>query len=873
MNNKLLAQITSLLVAVCLVATPSGNALADGLDPNDPLTPLSPLAAGDLDPSFGGFSGDGMVVTPGLSSNAVEIQPDGKIVVVGSDSSGLVIRRYHANGELDDDFGDQGKSMVNAGGNACNVPDSCDLAIQPDGKIVAVGLWHQDGESDYLVARLLTNGRLDLSFGIAGVQITDFRGDKDVATGVALQTDGKIVVAGYAMVGDDTDFAVARYRSDGWLDDTFSDDGDGKVTVGFGGCVGNDKAYAVAIQDNGKIIVAGSADDTTRYIFTGCDITDVDFGLMRLNEDGSLDNSFNGYGFRKVGFDSSEDSAYALAIQEDGKYVLVGTRSYPRNIIVARFTGDGSFDPGFGDGGKTIISITGEDAGKAVALQENGRFVVAAKTDKTYTLLEYPSDGSPGDIRLIASRPTFLEDNYPPLYDLALQKDGKFLVSGGGWSSGYLVRYNPNGSLDRTGKVQTSFGPYWDRALALDVAPDGKIVAAGYSNTNTLVGREIALARYNPDGALDQSFGAGGQLLYGTNQDDTGRALAVTSSGKIVVGGFFEGASDNDFLVYRFHPDGSGDFGDIIDFGYGDDEIWEVLMQQADGQQKIILVGSAARTSWGKLGIGMVRYNQNGSRDTSFGLIGTGLVTTSLGGKFDSILVRGAALQPDGKILVVGGFYGNFIAVRYNANGTLDSSFGGDGVVTAGSVCDDTANAVAVLPNGVIVLAGKLGLPTTNGQCGDPDFGLAFLNADGGVCSNCSSSQGGLVRTDFGGDEEVRAIVIQPDGKILVTGKKVDYDPSGSPYYLARYRYKSVPVNDRGYVLDTSFGGDGKLEVSVTGQNNAWDIALDQQHRILVAGYSFNGNDYDFSLVRLLNDVSAPPPPSDNFVFLPLVVK
>ena len=95
------------------------------------------------------------------------------------------------------------------------------------------------------------------------------------------------------------------------------------------------------------------------------------------------------------------------------------------------------------------------------------------------------ADGSPGDIRLIASGPTFNDVFDPPLYDLALQKDGKYIISGGGWYSGYLVRYNPDGSLDEAGKVQTSFGPFWDRAFALDVGPDGKIVVVGEGKSPT----------------------------------------------------------------------------------------------------------------------------------------------------------------------------------------------------------------------------------------------------------------------------------------------------------------------------------------------------------------------------------------------------
>ena len=180
------------------------------------------------------------------------------------------------------------------------------MAIQADGKILVAGV----GMRNFAVARYNSNGTLDTSFDGDGKLTTDF-GGSDYVSGMAIQADGKIVVAG----GSNSDFAVARYNSNGTLDTSF--DGDGKLTTDFRGY---DLANTMAIQADGKILVAGGSDS--------------DFAVARYNSNGTLDTSFDGDGKLRINFSDGYDFANSMAIQTDGRIVLAGTNS--RDFALAR---------------------------------------------------------------------------------------------------------------------------------------------------------------------------------------------------------------------------------------------------------------------------------------------------------------------------------------------------------------------------------------------------------------------------------------------------------------------------------------------------------------------------------------------------------
>jgi uncharacterized delta-60 repeat protein len=329
------------------------------------VVPIAVAAGGDLDGSFGG---DGKVVTDlgdVESGEAVAIQRDGKIVVVGgswSESearSTLFVARYTPGGALDGSFGSGGVVRTQAGRGT----SASGVAIQPDGKIVAAGVRASETgvAGSFMLVRYQADGSADRSFDGDGVVFTDF-GLGGGAHALAIQPDGKLVAAGSAPIGDPRnsgEFAIARYNPDGSLDRSF--DGDGRVTTTFTPLT--DWATGVAVQPDGKIVVGGYAG----YSFSKPNYPQrPDYALARYNPDGTLDASFDGDGKATA---SGTTFTGDLALQADGKILIAGGQ-------VARFTRDGSLDSSFGQGGKTTLDLTAT----ALLLQPDGKIIAAGGT-------------------------------------------------------------------------------------------------------------------------------------------------------------------------------------------------------------------------------------------------------------------------------------------------------------------------------------------------------------------------------------------------------------------------------------------------------------------------------------------------------------
>jgi uncharacterized delta-60 repeat protein len=263
------------------------------------------------------FSGDGKLTTDfGGGTNGtwsgVAIRPDGKITVAGYMRNGsnfdFAVYRYNANGTLDTTF--SGDGMVNVGFSSGPEDLATDLVLQPNGKIVVGGVSCDDvafNNCDFAVIRLNTNGSLDTTFSSDGRQVINFGGVVDLPDGIALQSDGKIVLAGFKETPTESYFALARLNTDGTLDTTFK--GTGKVITGFGAGSGA-HGHDIRIQSDGKILVVGLAKGN--------------FAMARYNSDGGLDTAFSLDGRAMVNF-GFDDVGWVIALQpSDGKYVLAG---------------------------------------------------------------------------------------------------------------------------------------------------------------------------------------------------------------------------------------------------------------------------------------------------------------------------------------------------------------------------------------------------------------------------------------------------------------------------------------------------------------------------------------------------------------------
>ena len=398
-------------------------------------------------------------------------------------------------GSLDNTFSNDGKATlaISEGVDFCS-----GSALQSDGKILLAGYSYLAGSSyNFAIVRYNTNGTLDNTFDKDGVATTSFGPYGDEAFSIGIQSDGKIVVAGSSYNGGNTDVAIARYLQNGRLDSTFSDDGMQTTAIGNS----NDMAYAIAIQSDGKIIIGGASERNGN----------LDFALIRYNVNGSLDSSFATDGILTTAAGSGQDRIYALAIQQDGKILAAGSaelNSY-LNFAAVRYTINGAPDSSFAANGILITSMGSEGADcRAMAIQKDQKIILAGSSysnnNSDFALARYNSDGSldtsfSSEGKLI----TPVLNDYDFGWAVAIQSNGKIVMAGssnnGNDNDFALVRFNSNGTLDSTfdtdGKVTTAIGSGIDVANSLFIQNDGKIVAAGFSEMNGHY--DFAIARYN----------------------------------------------------------------------------------------------------------------------------------------------------------------------------------------------------------------------------------------------------------------------------------------------------------------------------------------------------------------------------------------
>src|SRR5437867_955577 len=415
-----------------------------------------------------------------------------------------------AGGDLDPTFGTGGMVMTDLS-RSTDIANA--VAVQADGKLIVVGQTYKNNDfsgEDFVVTRYNTDGTLDTTFGRGGKVRTDFPGLAAVPSAVVIQPDGKIVVAGgafplFTFAGN---FEVVRYNSNGSLDTSFGSGGIVTTTFPQGSY-----AFAVALQSDGKIIAAG----TVFVDFNPGDMSNTDFALARYNPDGSLDTTFGNGGTVTTDFLGNEDDVFSVLIQPDGKIIAVGSANSPVNyydFAAARYLANGTLDSTFGTGGKVSTDFGDHnfDQARSAALQSDGRIVAAGFAisqnglSQNFAVARYTSNG--------VLDTTFSRDGITQIdfgsccqsaYQVLLQSDGKIITVGyanteDSDSDFLLARLNPRGSLDTTfgvgGKVRTSFGDLNGGANGAALQSDGKIVAVGFQATATNRFAEFALARY-----------------------------------------------------------------------------------------------------------------------------------------------------------------------------------------------------------------------------------------------------------------------------------------------------------------------------------------------------------------------------------------
>ena len=437
--------------------------------------------------------------------------------------------------------------------------------------IIKLVTWLLTGAAALAVATpvyaAVVDGTLDTSFGASGKVITNFGSGDDEIKAVAIQPNGKIVAAGFASNGTDDDFALARYNDNGTLDTTFNTTG--TVLKNFSS--GEDRAQAIVIQPDGKIVVAGYATYSGKK----------EFALARYNQDGTIDTTFGTSGIVHHHTTANRDDEFrAITLQLDGKIVAAGYSdtgtgtSY--DFAVMRYDTDGTPDASFNGGNFVITDVKPgaqyEDYARGVVVQPDGNITVAGFSTDTvngnkdyFAKARYISDGTPDSI--FFTNVDNLGTTSDQLFALAVQPDGYSVVVGNHRNTSdkdfVVARYNNGGVRDTafgtSGAVTKDFGHGDDSAYAMVLQPDGKIIAVGFNTTSTSTG-DFALARYTSSGVLDTTFNSiGTQSLDFSGHDDEAYAAALQPDGEVVVAGYAGNGTDLDFALARYRAFSTSD--------------------------------------------------------------------------------------------------------------------------------------------------------------------------------------------------------------------------------------------------------------------------------------------------------------------------
>lgn len=703
-------------------------------------------------------------------------------------------------GQLDPSFGQggvvSGYDHLFLGGVAHAV------VVQHDGRIVIAGQDASDSgpfppgatpAAHPLLVRLNADGTLDRTFGTSG-HVTQSLGQADESiNALALQPDGKLVAAGYS----GTQFFVARFLPDGTLDRGFGRDGFTLTSFGTG-----DSANAVALEVNGDIVVAGTA--TIGGDTSGVQSTSI--AVARYTPNGNLDPTFgHGGEVTESLVAGGYNAGYGVAVQRDGRIVVSGTDGAIAKII--RLSVAGSLDPTFGAGGvgSPINDANGSQA-NSVAVAPDGSIISAGNDSNSLFVARLLPSGEPdprfGKLGLFTTAlPDFTEEGEYALEAanatgnaMALQRDGKIVVVGvvaGGSRETperfAIVRITSGGQLDRSfgdrGEIETNTGNLWptdqNEADAVALQADGRIVVAGSGNYDFFLSNptpppgDLLACRYTRGGRLDPTFGDNGRA--GADPHGLGGGadgVAVQPDGRIVVAYGLH-------TLARFTTGGTldptfGFRGRVLPKGDSEDQTrtqtfdpFGQILLQADGK---ILVGGATNVEGGPERITLARYNGDGSPDRSFGrggFVATDLTTDRFNP--DSSYVDAMAEQADGKTVVAVTTTTNsgFTLLRYNRDGSRDRSFGTRGVAALKPVggSNDLPSALLIQPDGKILVGGTAYLPS--GSVGG-GFVLARLDDRGSL--DPSFGDAGRVVSNFGAGTMLNAMRLLSGGILVVAG-------------------------------------------------------------------------------------------------------
>lgn len=792
--------------------------------------------SGDLDTTFGT---NGKVNTNfgqgDFTINSQVIQPDGKILLCGQIENSSVfygfIIRLNADGSLDTSFNTTGKAIN-------QFIDGFDkISLQADGKIVVGG--HQN--SDVALARYNSNGTLDTTFDTDGMvysttNATSYRGFVDLD----LQTDGKIVVLSEFYSGSQ-DYRVLRYTSNGALDTTFGNNGSTTTDIG-----NVEFPKSIVIQADGKILVGG-----TTY---GSSFENP--FLARYSTTGLLDNTFNSNGKRIYTLTGATYNKMSnLAVQADGKILFYckSTISSSPKILLVRLNSNSAFDTTFDTDGIAIATSPANFNGAKAKLriQDDGKYTLFTTTQSTV------NNASNNDIlgmRFNTSGTldtTFDTDGILTLAYFSLNDNfgdfncvGSSIILSGNTQETVLAGKIAVAKLTSTASFDTTFdtdGKLFftfsygggDITNTSEIQSDGKIIVAGKSYFNY---KEFyTVARYNSNGSIDTTFGTNGLVIINSQNYDTVNDIAIDANGKIIVAG-----GNTYAVLLRLNSNGSLDttFGTngFASFTSGFSSVYDVKVLS---NGKILVAGYDSYTIGTSYSANylLARLNSNGTLDSTFGTNGISNLGSTTA---DQEVLYKIEVQPDGKIVAAGtinnGSDLDIVVYRYNSNGTFDTTFNGNGSTTLSSSGYDRPNGLAIQSDGKILVLGyvndapKIARFTSNGS------------------TDTSFDSDGIVDLNINDMTYANALKLTSDQKIFVTGEldisNVDAD------------FSTLKFNSNGS-LDTDFANSGKLTTNFySDYDEATSILITSDNKLIICGNVFStiNNSFDFGLAKYYID-------------------
>ncbi|MEZ4749918.1 MAG: hypothetical protein R3B54_04625 [Bdellovibrionota bacterium] len=730
------------------------------------------------------------------------------------------------------------------------------VVFTPPNKYVVAG-YYENGIVGGFLARFWLDGMLDSTFSGDGIQTLAFGGEDAVFHAITTDASGRYVVAGKrALTGSlDYDFLVARYRTDGSLDNSFDTNGHTVVSINSSAI-----ARAVGVDSVGRIVVGG-------YVEAGY-YRNIDMALVRLNTNGSPDASFGSSGVVTTMIDPyGHDMIFALRVVSGNKIAVTGASRNSNdtgdnaNIMVARYNTDGSLDNTFDTDGINTHDITNHDSNWAMTVDASGRLVTCGRTLNGVVFQnQFTVFGTAGNMAQSFQRNI---QNRSICRAIEIDEGGSYVVGGRVWTGGAggdwgyeAMRVLTSGAFDTTFSangwdLQELGGAQDDYALGL-IYSNHKFIMVGNVDTDAgaTISNQLGALRYGSDGVgagggdFDTWFNVTGYNAINPSADQAqGYAMRTDGSGRYVVAGFTENgaAATRDILITRFLTSGA------LDTSFAVSGIYTLDLSGDQDEANGLVIDSAQRIyagGWRETAGGntrdfyVIRLRSNGTLDTTWGT--AGITTADQSGRRDELYKLAIASNGTGNIYAGGwaqtGNNANtrdFAVVRFNSAGVLDTSYGTSGWALANFGLRDEATAMALSTDNKVYVGGWA--ETGAGGATTRRIAIARFNTNGALDTGWGGFGLVTLEIDTGNEDRIDALYFNTDGTVLAAGT-LDRPAADDAVILARY------LNNGN--LDGSFGTTAS-GYTITLETNAvneivHEIGRTNNGKILVTGRGGN---------------------------------